>query len=435
MNLRWRLQRRTLIVAAATSAVLAAALAVWTVQDTRREIEATRALVRATVDAVLHAQAAAGAPQAATLPASTSPAIRHVTIGLDDPADQGTPAATAWLERLIDARVERIAVTRAGGNDPSAPALLVGANARSEFYEHMMFAAAAFAGLAVFGLTVAAIQYRTLLRAFSPVQTFKQRLRDFEGGNLAARLPEPELDELSDIARSFNRLADSLQQTVEEQQRLSRALLCLRSEERQRLARELHDDLGQAVTALSVDLAVVRRSLDPAAAAGGGIDRLERDVEALRAATRGLLADLRDDQAVDGLARLDPKRIVAQWQRNRPNVDWRLEGPWADMLERLRLPEYGAACRVLQESLTNAFRHAEPREIVVAFSAAPPSGPQRCWSLLVENDGVMLQQANPSGLGLQGMRERAQSIGARLEAAPNGPQRWRVRLQMSQAVA
>jgi two-component system, NarL family, sensor histidine kinase UhpB len=438
MNLRIRLQRRTLIVAAATAAGLATALALWTINDTRREIEATRELVRAIVEAVLQAQAGTGATDAATAPAhSGSTTIRHVTIGLKDSTHQSAEPATHWVDRLIDSRVERIAVTPDGRFDMSAPALLVGANARSELYEHMLFAAAAFVGLAVFGLMVAAVQYRTLLRAFSPVQTFTQRLRDFEGGDLAARLPEPELDELSAIARSFNRLADSLQQTVEEQQRLSSALLSLRSDERQRLARELHDDLGQAVTALSVHLAVVRQSLNAGALAASGIDRVERDVEGLRAATRAMLADLRDDQAVDGLTRLDPKRIVAQWRRNRPNVDWRLDGPWDEMIERLRLPEYGAACRVLQESLTNAFRHADPSEIVVEFKPTPGADRDQAWSLVVENDGVAARARNGIGLGLglRGMQERAHAVGATLSAAPIGPQRWRVSLQLAAGTA
>ena len=422
MDLRRQLLRRTLRAGLLTALAMALALSVWTLHDTRREVAATRALVSATVAAVIDAQQApapGAQPQVERPRPGGDGEIRHVTMR-PVPADQPVVKANGdWLDRLVDARIERIEL---GAEAPSA--LMVGTHAASELAEHLAFAAAAFAALLAFGLAVAWVQYRTLVAGFAPVEVFAQRLRDFEAGRHDVRLPDPPVTELAPVARAFNRLADSLAATAAEQQRLSRELLSMREDERRRIARELHDDVGQSVTALAVHLALLRRdAADPVQAAA--LAGLDEDVQRLRSTTRAMLDALRAGD--DGqLPAQDPAALVTRWRALQPGIRWALDDDVDEQLQRLTLPVYRAACRILQEAFTNAVRHAHALTVTVRAEpgATPDDAPV---ALVIDNDGCT-GEPQPPGNGLTGMRERAESVGASLTAGPLDAGRWRVRL-------
>ena len=424
MNLRRRLQRQTLFSALIVFALLLALLFAWTVHDTRREIDATRSLVRQTVREVLIAQG--GSTAQAAKAASEAAPLRHVTLTGDD-APRSAPAASGgWIDKLVDAQPEYLPVKLDAAGQPLGAQLVIRANARSEFFEHLLFAGIGFAGLLAFGGVVAWTQYHTLMRAFAPVQTFKARLEDFERGDLSARLPEPELDELAVIAQTFNRLAATLQQMIDEQRRLSQSLLLSRSEERQRLARELHDEMGQLLTSLSVNIAISKqRAADPHDTATN-LATLERDVQALRQVTRDLLTALRDPSVPEMLPAQTASALVAAWRQRFPGVAFVVPDDLDESLQRLRHTDHQVARRVLQESLTNAFRHAKPSRVVVATDGAQP------WHrLTIDNDGVDPQSAATPGYGMTGMAERAAAIGARFAAQRLAADAWRVSISFA----
>lgn len=426
MNLRRHLQKRTFRAAFLTALGLLLALAAWTLHDTRREIEATRELVRATVQTLqaVREGAETGSGGATGDEALAARPLRHAVLSLEPPGT--SPASSAdWIDRLFGLQSEVLSLEGLAPSEEGRPlpVLRIGGNARSELAEKLEFALAAFAGFAVLTAAVVLVQYRTLLKAFAPVESLTRALGDFERGRWSTRIPEPELDELARIARAFNALAGSLQQTVEEQQRLSQELLSLRARERGTLARELHDGLGQTITALSVNLALARQSL-AMTGSSAPLAALERDVEVLQASTRELLADLRDDRAAEGFLRLDPGVLVRQWQADRPEVQWTESEDWLGILEDLPLPRYEVASRVLQESLTNAFRHARPGHLFLRVEWRDDGA----VGVSLENDGVLAQPVHGgSGLGLSGMRERAESVGGSLQAGPV-PAGWRVDL-------
>jgi two-component system sensor histidine kinase UhpB len=441
MNLRRRLQRGTLIVALLTFVPLVVVLALWTVHDTRREIEATRQLVRTTASVVLQAQASSaeradpGSALADRIPPDARAPLRHVHIAVGSSTANVHPPSGGfgWTDRLFESGVEFIAVGKPG-IDGIRPGLRIDANPRSELLEHLATAGIVFAAIAFFGALLAVFQYRTLLGAFSPVAVFAARLHAFEAGQFGTRLPPPEIEELAPIAEAFNRLADTLQHTLAEQARLSRSLLALRSEERRMLARELHDDLGQTVSALSVNAALLRQSIAADHPLAEGLDRLQADVTTLQVATRSMLAGLREDSATPW-PRLDPQDIVQRWRDDRPDVEWTLDSNWAESLHALRLPEFTAACRILQEALVNAFRHASPSRLAVhvrhaAQASEGTDGPEGI-ELEILNDGVIGPGQPGTGLGLEGMAERAAALGAVLDCGPSGERSWRVRIRFA----
>jgi signal transduction histidine kinase len=197
-------------------------------------------------------------------------------------------------------------------------------------------------------------------------------------------------------------------QNARELQHLSARLLKAQEDERRTIARELHDEVGQALTAIKVELVVAQHAID---AAGGPATALE-DV---RSIADGVLHTVRDLSHLLHPALLDDLGLAAatEWylkgfgKRHSLRTDLLHDG----MDERLAPETEAAAYRIIQEALTNAAKHAEARSCRVYL--------QRLTNTLlvtIEDDGVGFDPAvTPStagtrGLGLVGIRERAAQL-------------------------
>ena len=104
--------------------------------------------------------------------------------------------------------------------------------------------------------------YRPVRNALAPSEAILGTLGRMERGDLKARMPGFALIELNRIAEGFNHLADRLARTIHSQQRLAHRLLSVREEERQHLARELHDEFGQYLASLNAEAAFARELAD-----------------------------------------------------------------------------------------------------------------------------------------------------------------------------
>ncbi|HEY4393391.1 MAG TPA: PAS domain-containing sensor histidine kinase, partial [Polyangia bacterium] len=192
---------------------------------------------------------------------------------------------------------------------------------------------------------------------------------------------------------------------------LARRLSEIREEERRTIARELHDQVGQALTALKLDLAGVRSQM--AAGAGDGVARL---------ATMDALLDetLETTRRISAMLRpaiLDDLGLVAAIRWQAAEFTQRTGVPC-----ETRVPEGEAALppavalalfRILQEALTNVARHAEAHQVVVELLRE-----QEAAALVISDDGRGLAAAEAGGsqsLGLMGMRERAAALGGEIE--------------------
>lgn len=194
----------------------------------------------------------------------------------------------------------------------------------------------------------------------------------------------------------------------------------IREQEKSRVARELHDELAQSLTALKMDAVWVRQHL---AAAGTASPALSAKIEGMLAlldesvaATRRIAADLRP-LVLDDLGLAPAIEWLVQSFSQRHGVPCHL-----DIDESLALgePHATAVFRIVQESLNNVAKHAHARQawVRVALEAqgggTPVSGvPVDCIVLQVRDDGVGFDQAaarQPQSLGLIGLRERAQLL-------------------------
>jgi signal transduction histidine kinase len=276
-------------------------------------------------------------------------------------------------------------------------------------------------------LLLCGLVYAALALALRPTRLIRVGLERIAANDLSARLPPFELAELSAIRDVFNHLAESLSTALAQRTELTRRLIALQDDERQHLARELHDEFGQclaAIRALAASAGHTAARLCPSIASEcDGIGRIAtRMMETLR----GTLFRLRSPDVEElGLA-ASLEGLVAGWN-SCSGIGARFEirfGREADgertggNLDRLPAAIGASLYRIAQEALTNAARHAEATKVILSVAirsvrSSPGTGSIREIELIVTDDGRVGDQTpiGKSGMGLLGMRERVATLG------------------------
>lgn len=207
-------------------------------------------------------------------------------------------------------------------------------------------------------------------------------------------------------------------QQEELRNRLIEQVMTAQDEERRRIARELHDETGQSLTAVLVGLRTIEASRTRREAAGlarklrGTVAQTLEEVGRL---SRGLHPGTLDDI---GLAAAVTRQVEEFVQRHEVATDMRIDGLDAEPLPPLLQT---TVYRILQEALTNVARHAAARSVSVRLARDAGT-----VELRVQDDGIGLNPAlraagNRRRLGLQGMRERAALLGGSVEVeSPRG---------------
>ncbi len=186
----------------------------------------------------------------------------------------------------------------------------------------------------------------------------------------------------------------------------------VREEDRKRVARDLHDQIGQILTAIKMDMAWMSRRLPKSeievlARLKESTQSIDNGVKAVRTICSGLRPGVLDDL---GLA------AAIEWQAgeftSRNNVPCQVSVPPLDL--HLDGDRATATFRIFQECLTNVVRHAQAKQVLVVLSEEDEK-----IVLVVQDDGIGFRASELSNtlgsLGLLGMKERAQSCGGDLE--------------------
>jgi signal transduction histidine kinase len=224
---------------------------------------------------------------------------------------------------------------------------------------------------------------------------------------------------------------DALKRQQDELRELSARVLDARDDEKARIARELHDELGQMLTALKMDLASLREGLsahNPALKEKAG--ELDALIDSTVAAVRRIAADLRP-LMLDDLGLTAAAEWLVEDFSERSGIKCRLQLEGEATLDRLGKDAANAVYRALQESLTNIARHSGAHNAWVMLAAD-----EEYVRLEVEDDGRGIEPGeftNTRSLGLKGMRERVTYLGGAVEIgrAPRGGTRVRLRLPIT----
>jgi signal transduction histidine kinase len=211
------------------------------------------------------------------------------------------------------------------------------------------------------------------------------------------------------------------QQMTHELQRLSGAVVTAQEDERRMIARELHDEVGQALATIRVELALAQRTPADAATVGPKL-------ELLRTITESTLKNIRDLSHLLHPSTLDDLGLVATIESLVSTHDGRngLHISFSHRAMEARLPRRleSAIFRITQEGLTNVTRHAAATTCRIDLQRVGDTVRLRIedngrgFSTVADADAVGLAPAQPSrGLGLIGMRERAVLFGGTLSIA------------------
>ena len=224
---------------------------------------------------------------------------------------------------------------------------------------------------------------------------------------------------------------DELRRRQNELRALSAQVLEAREEEKTRIARELHDELGQLLTALKMDLGWMQERLpggdpDLATKAARMVETLNQTVTSVRRIAADLRPLMLDDLGLPDAAAW----LVEDFeQRSGVKCDFRM-APGEDLVGMERNLA-NTVYRALQESLTNIARHAQARNAWVLLAIDDD-----CIRLEIEDDGRGITSedlAKSHSLGLKGMRERVSYVGGTLDVAraPQGGTRVALRVPVN----
>lgn len=265
-------------------------------------------------------------------------------------------------------------------------------------------------------------------RAVAPWPVIVDGLTRIEQGDLRHRLPQLKGYEANMIGSTFNRMAASLQEkqlsdrkAIEAEQRLQQRreldqLIEQRlDEERRVIARELHDEFAQSVTAIR-SFAVVIANQHPAESRTAEVARLiSTEAAQLYDAMHGLiprLAPLNLDTL--GLAET-LEGFIKQWQSRHPTIHFNLHHKLpTDLGTSVTIAVY----RVVQEAVINAVRHARPTRVEVSVVH---SDSHICVQVTDNGIGLPEDWSRPGHFGLRGLQERMAMLGGTLTLTNHPP--------------
>lgn len=248
-----------------------------------------------------------------------------------------------------------------------------------------------------------------LRRAFAPLRRLTDVMARVEHLRPGLRIPVyGGGEEIVSMTRAFNEMLDRLE--AERRSGWQRAADAQESE-RTAVARELHDEVGQSLTALKLLLARVTRraGADPDESLREASQITDQTISDVREIARRLRPEALDELGLqNALAALARRNSV---HADLP-IDWRFESALPELDHDAELAVY----RITQESLTNVLRHADASRASVELR-----GYDGQVELKVADDGGGLRRA-PAGNGIKGMKERALSLGGQLEVVdrPSG---------------
>lgn len=286
------------------------------------------------------------------------------------------------------------------------------------------------------------------------VERLTALVRAFTGGDLSQRADIQSGDEVGELAEAFNRMAEGMEEKarLEHQVRqrtaelerlydelrekeavraqLLKQIISAQEAERKRIARELHDELAQSLTGLIMSLDSAEDVLGPDLQSVH--DQLARTRDITTRAleqTRHLILDLRPTM-LDDLGLVPAIRWYAETHLGTTGVAvaFQTEG----RQRRLRPEIETALFRIAQEAINNVSRHANPGHVQIHLRWEPAQ-----VVLEVDDDGqgfdmqnVYVQRDTGAGMGLLGMRERAEMFGGRLEISSQPDHGTHVEVQL-----
>ncbi len=292
----------------------------------------------------------------------------------------------------------------------------------AEIWDSILTFTAVGAGLGTATLLFMSIMIAHLLR---PIQNVGEALMVLDAGRYDVAVPESGPPEIADICRKLNRFAGTLERTISENRRLAERIISVQDEERKELARELHDELGPYLFAIKAAVTVIDTEIKR-----GGSDKeklleaggtLFASLDTIQRVNRRVLLKLRPLGLDEFGIKANLASLIALWRQSHPDVAISLTV--ADDLPECDETTNLTIYRLVQEGLTNAFKHSEAKAIDVIVE--PVESPHIPYSMreltrpvvrvTVADDGKGLPSELKPSYGIAGMSERVWATGGELK--------------------
>ena len=331
-------------------------------------------------------------------------ARRELIYESPDSIYQANEAPPEWFYRLLDPNEESVSrFIRAGRLEVTADP--GGAIRESWGKMRKLF----WIGLGFFvGLNVAV--YWMLGNLLQPLQPILAAIKQMEKGDLTTRLPVFKLPEFEKIGHSLNRMAESLalESELEENRKVTHLIQKHIEEERRSLARELHDELGQYVTAIKTfAVAIASKTKEKAPEVEASAQVIIGAANHIYDGMHNIIKQLRPG-SLDNLGLQETLKDLVnalQEQYTQIKVNLHLVGKLDDLGEVLNINIY----RMVQESINNSIKHAQATTLDIELIMTDTND----LTLTIKDDGKgmdILAVDQTNHFGLLGIRERVQGL-------------------------
>ncbi len=226
-------------------------------------------------------------------------------------------------------------------------------------------------------------------------------LKVMETGQYQQKLPKFSIAEYDNIAKAINQLADKLNAVKRENRALTQHTLEIQEDGRRRLAQELHDELGQSLTAIKVMAVAATRTQ---AAIQQSTDAIIGTCDHLISVVRSMMHQLHPLVLTELGLKATLEDLINHWSTRHPALKISLD--CSHEVDKLEEKIAIQVFRVIQECLTNTVRHAKASHAHIHLAIG-----QNGLQLTVSDNGQGCANSEKSGFGLLGMKERINSLG------------------------
>ena len=342
---------------------------------------------------------------------------RHLKIQLKEPTGQvvkftagqnhasDTDVPPQWFINLVSAEYpdveQQLATT-----DGKQITLMIQADPIDEITEAWHESCSFFTSLLALTLVTFLAVNLVFNKAFKAIALIVDGLKAIEQGDYQQKLPEFSTQEYDDIAKTINHMTAVLATAHQENRALALHSLEIQEDERQHLSQELHDELGQSLTAIKV-MAVTAKN--PKADTAQITDAIIAICDHLITVVRSMMRNLHPLVLTELGLKATLEDLVNHWSNRSPTLLLKLNcsNDVDEMGQKITIQIY----RIVQECVTNIVRHAEATQATINLDITTG----KLLRLQISDNGCGCElDTLKSGFGLLGMRERINSLGGTL---------------------
>lgn len=337
------------------------------------------------------------------------PSGQTINFTRDGPETDAEKKPPQWFINLVGSQYPKAEhqITSPSGEHIT---LVIRANPLDEITEVWQESMAFFSSIFFLMLFTFFSVHTVFNKAIKAIAVIVDALKTIETGQYRQKLPEFSTQEYDNIAKAINHMTGVLNEAQQQNRALTQHSLEIQEDERQRLAQELHDELGQSLTAIKVTAITATHEKANVAKATESIISI---CDHLITVVRSMMHQLHPLILTELGLKATLEDLLNHWSARHPELLVDMTCP--DEVDSLEQKITIQVFRVVQECLTNIIRHAQAKKVTIDLEIIHKTAVGKTLRLQVKDDGKGApQDMIKSGFGLLGMRERIHSLGGEI---------------------